>query len=196
MRSLAILSLGCLALSLSPSLLALRIEQGVLPNKRLFAVQFPDDLSFYARHDRINSASLQSYQSGPYIVTEMVIDIADSNVLLRIYHTELMNTENVTERLPDGPPGGPRPDVPGAVQKLIDRGRQSGEQAMTAGRVVKDYPMATHAKTAEYRVSKQAELVRFYDRFIAAFTGEESPADENDNNATRVSLAGTRFTLE
>lgn len=196
MRSLAILSLGCLALSLSSALNALQIEQGALANKRFFAILFPGDLSFYARHDRINSASLQTYQSGPYIVTEMVIDIAQSEALLRIYHTELLGTGDLNAHIPESTPSAMRPRVPDAVQKLIDQGRAEGEQAATGARVIKDYPTTTHAKTVEYRVANKTELLQFYERFIAALIAADSPADETDREATRLSLAGTRFTLK
>lgn len=193
MQRLATLSITFLLLLGHPGAQALSISQGALPNKRLFAIVFPEDLSFYARHDRINSVSLQRYQSGPYLVTEMVVDVSSSDVLLRIYHTELMNFTTAQERAPEEVPTRVKPDVPNSVQKLIDRGRSSAEQAKTGGMVVKDYPTSTHAKTAEYRITEKAELELLYDRFINAFTGEESPADENDESATRISLAGTVF---
>ncbi len=196
MRRLAILSILALGSLACNSLWGLNIQQGALPNKRLFAVEFPNGLSFYARHDRINSASMQRYQSGPYLVTEMVIDIADSDVLLRVYHTELMTTQRITERTPDEVPGAIRPDVPDAVQKLIDRGRKGTDRLATGDMVVKDYPTSTHAKTVEFRVSQKEELENFYQRFISIFTGQDSPAGDDDANATRITLAGTIFTLQ
>lgn len=175
---------------------ALQVRSNALNNKRLFGIQFGNETSFYGRHDRINSASLQSYQSGPYIVTEMVIDLASSDVALRVYHTELMNTSDFQSRMPDGTPGLAQSNVPASVQKLIDRGRGGVQKARSGEMVVKDYPTSTHAKTLEYRVSDKDELKKFYKRFIGIYTQNDSPADENDEEATRVSMAGTVFVVE
>lgn len=186
----------CLLLLLflgSHPLNGLSIREGALNNKRLFAFQFANGTSYYGRHDRINSASLQYYQSGPYIVTEMVVDIASSDVLLRIYHTELINTSDLQNRVASGVPGS-QAQVPEAVQQLIDRGREGADQARSGQMVVKDYPASTHAKTLEYRVSEKSELEALYQRFIDILT-LESTSGEDDTNAERISMAGTIFVI-
>lgn len=175
---------------------ALHVRNGVLKNKRLFGIQFANGTSFYGRHDRINSASLQSYQSGPYIVTEVVIDLASSDVALRVYHTELMNASDFQSRLPAGVPGVAQTNIPASVQKLLDRGRAGAQRARSGDMVVKDYPTSTHAKTLEYRVSEKEELERFYKRFIGIYTQNDAPADENDEKATKVNMAGTVFVID
>ncbi|WOO42409.1 hypothetical protein [Rubellicoccus peritrichatus] len=192
---MAIISALLLCAAITP-LDALQVRNGTLNNKRLFGIEFGNGTSFYGRHDRINSASLQTYQSGPYIVTEMVIDLASSDVALRVYHTELMNASDLQSRLPDGTPNVAQTNVPASVQKLIDRGRSGAQKARSGGLVVKDYPTSTHAKTLEYRVSEKEELQKFYKRFIDIYTQNDAPADENDDNATRVKMAGTVFVVE
>lgn len=177
----------------SLSLNALQINQDSLNNKRLFGIEFPDGLqSFYGRHDKINSVSLQEYQAGPYSVTEVTIDIADSPLQLRLYHTELSDAKQAMTAADAASPVN-NPGVPSAVQNIIDKGRGQGNAVQTP--VIKDYPITTHAKTLEFRISRKAELQQFYRAFVQAFTKSSGSSSSGSDN-TAQELAGTLFLIE
>ncbi|WP_309397982.1 hypothetical protein [Cerasicoccus maritimus] len=188
------LTLGLL-LALTP-LEAIQVKENALRNKRLFGIELPENLqSFYGRHDRINSVSLQEYQAGPYAVTEVVIDMASSPCQLRLYHTELGTLQDLKDAAPSGP-NGYKPNVPSQVTKLAEKGAQRANT--TNPPVIKDYPVTTHAKTIEFRVSSKVELETFYKSFVGAFTQNNATgaSDESDDKAEARGLAGTLFQLD
>ncbi|WP_309386141.1 hypothetical protein [Cerasicoccus frondis] len=188
------LLLGALV-ALTP-LQAVQVKENALRNKRLFGIELPENLqSFYGRHDRINSISLQEYQAGPYAVTEVVVDIASSPCQLRIYHTQMGSLQDLQKATPSGP-NDYKPNIPPQVAKMAEKGRstlESGKQP-----VVKDYPLTTHAKTIEFRASSKEELEAFYKVFVGAFTQNNATGatDEEDDEASARGLAGTLFQLQ
>ncbi len=189
MRTSAKITLLVLCLqSLSLVASAMQVRDHALRNDRLFGIHFGgENMSFYGRHDRINAISLQEYQAGPYIVTEVVIDLAQNPSQLRLYHTQLMDFGEVRGRVPPGS-GIENRELPEPVQRLVDRGRDLAD-TVRGQRVVKDYPHATHARTLEYRLSDRSELIQFYRAFVQRFAG---PVDQDDPGE---GLRGTVFTL-
>lgn len=170
------------------SLEALQVRERALGNERLFGIQIGGDgQSFYGRHDRVNAVSMQEYQAGPYIVTEVVIDLANNPSQLRLYHTALMDISEISNRVP-GASNFQGRDVPEPVQRMLDRGRDMAD-TVRGERVVKDYPHTTHARTLEYRIGERAELRAFYRAFVLRFA---NPVDGEDAGR---GLAGTVFVL-
>ncbi|MGE9295607.1 MAG: hypothetical protein ACQKBV_04905 [Puniceicoccales bacterium] len=184
---------SCLVASALP---AVQVQENALTNKRLFGIEMPTNLqSFYGRHDRINSVSLQEYMAGPYSVTEVAIDMAGSPLQLRIYHTELAQPQQVTAAMPNEA-ASRAGHVPPAVQKIIDKGRDEANSSKPP--VIKDYPTTTHAKTIEFRVETKKELEQFYRLFVAAYTQNDvaGAADEADSEAESHKLGGAVFLFE
>ena len=177
---------------LTPALFAVSVDSKGLKNNKLFGIEFVESgLSYYGKAAAIQSLSLQEYQSGPFIVTEMVIDMAGSPSQLRIYHTELITGQDIQSRLPDEAANTINRPPPPAVQSLIDRGRKDMNKA-AATRVVKDYPTATHAHTLEFRLALKQDLEDLYRMFrqrYARKAKEETPENENE------SLGGALFKL-
>jgi len=195
MRKTLILLLLVSTALLAP-LQAVQVTTDALKNKRLFGIELPTNFqSFYGRHDRINSISLQEYIAGPYAVTEVVIDMMGSPLQLRLYHTELVTRDQVTTAVP-GKVSSRAGQVPQEVQKLIDRGRDEAND--TKPPVIKDYPSTTHAKTVEFRVERKTELEQFYRLFVAAFTQNDAVGadDETDEEVDSRKLGGTVFLIE
>jgi len=187
-----LLTLGALAFTPAH---AVKVKENALRNKRLFGIEMPNGLqSFYGRHDRINSVSLQEYQAGPYAVTEVVIDMASSPLQLRLYHTEIPSVDKAKGAAPDTPMN--NRNVPESVQRLADRGRDTANSSEPP--VIKDYPITTHAKTLEFRVTTKEELESFYRSFVGIFTQNNATGaqDEDDNEASARGLAGTLFLIE
>lgn len=153
--------------------------------KGIFALQFENGLSYYGRSSAVTSVSLQEYQAGPYIVTEMVVDLSGTTQL-RIYYTELLNVKDAQERAPERAQGIIGRPVPQTVQARIDDGR-GALSSVLGERVVKDYPTTTHAKTIEYRLASRNAVTSLYQTFVAGFLEDEreredKSAEANDEN--------------
>lgn len=195
MRYLKILSLlACLSVSILKA--EIEIRDNGIRNNNLFGIVFGNSSrSFYGKVANINSVSLQEYLSGPYLVTEMVIDMEGGTAQLRIYQTELMDP---SAQLPNtGNPAldGARQRIsstpPAPVQKLAEQGRSLHN--LTVGEiVVKEYPTATHARTIEFRVSDQAALLELYNAFLDRYTQRNRESGENPRQR---GLGGTLFVI-
>jgi len=195
MRKTIPMILLTLGVALSP-LQAVQVKNNALNNKRLFGIELPTNYqSFYGRHDRINSVSLQEYVAGPYSVTEVSIDMAGSPLQLRLYHTEFVSNEQLTSGAPNEVASRAN-RVPKEVQKLIDRGRDEANTSKPP--VLKDYPATTHAKTVEFRIETKKELEQFYRQFVAAYTQNDAvgAADESDEEVQSRSLGGAVFIID
>ncbi len=192
------LKVTCLAMSILTGLMQAEVEvrDNGIRNNNLFGITFEgSEQSFYGKVASVNSASLQEYLSGPYMVTEMVIDMEGGTVQLRIYQTELLDPSN---RIPST--GNPTVDgirqrvsssPPAAVQRLTEQGRSVHNQAI-GDMVVKEYPSATHARTLEFRIAERETLLELYNRFIDRYTQRNMEAAEGQR---RRGLAGTLFTV-
>ncbi len=186
---------------------SLIIRYGEINNPGIFGVQFPNELSFYGRADMVYAISLQQYQTGPYLVTEMVVDIGGVTSQFRVYATEPFDAASTLQkRLPDGTPGAVKQQtgVPPAVQKLRKKGEETLDPSQS-GLVVKDYPVATHAKTIEYRLSKAEDVQDLYEAMMDLYIrrGREAVVSrrESVDNSEEIKqeinrLGGTLFAFE
>jgi len=109
--------------------------------------------TYIVRVSAISSVSTHEYLvDGTTRVTEVTV-ASDSSVVARFYHIEL-----------------PIPKSPvGVGQSLIDHAKERIEQtaerfddAPVWQRVVKSYPLATHAHTVEYRIVKKKDTERIF----------------------------------
>ncbi len=157
--------------SLSHTQAGLVISTGSINNRQLFGVTFPGGVSFYGRAEMVYAISLQRYQTGPYLVTEMVVDMAGVTSQFRVYATEPFDPNSLQQKLPDEVPSGfaQNKGVPSGVQKLADRGTEAASKT-ESGLVVKDYPLSTHAKTIEFRLGKAEDVRELYEAMLDLYT--------------------------
>ena len=139
------------------SLSAVTVRSRAIKNKALFAITFPDDSKeYYGKEAAIHSISKQEYITSGYRVVEINI-VTAGNGLLRIYHSRALQLGELQAAMTDGasaagvPSSIQRSPVPPGVQQMADRASAVAE-AMTSDTVMKEYPLATHARTIEYRV--------------------------------------------
>ncbi len=161
-----------------------------IPNERLFALQFPGGLAFYGVVNRITSVSVQEYISGPYLVTEMVVDISTSPSQLRIYVTETHDPAAMLNRATG--PTGLGATSGGPAQAAAERARRV-LSATTEDVVVKDYPIATHAKTIEYRLSSRDNLLDLFETFIHLWDGTGIDVVKDNEVQSLNGLGGVRI---
>lgn len=174
--------LGC-------SLNAVEVEK--LQNPALFGIRFEQDSQeFYGRADSVNSISIQTYLTASFRVSEVVIDMHGSPIQLRIYHTGALDPREEAERLHSNTGvksvGIPTLGTPSPIKKALE-----GSDKLTNTYVFKEYPVTTHAKTIEYRVSSRDELVKLYstlrDHWLRQRSEDEQSSGSNDANNTEGS---------
>jgi hypothetical protein len=203
---LSALLLGCLASSLN----AVTVRTRAIKNKALFAITFPDDTKeYYGKEAAIHSISKQEYVTSGFRVVEINI-VTAGNGLLRIYHSRALRLGELQAAMADGadaagvPSTIQRSPVPPGVQQMADRASGVAE-AMTSDTVMKEYPLATHARTIEYRIQTRGELLDLFDELQKHWIKEPAYyeggqiVDENEATSKKMeprSLGGTRFIVK
>ncbi len=202
MRPLALALLA--ALALVPPAEALQMTKKAIRNQGIFGIKVNNtDMAFYGRADAILSISFQEYTTGPFIVSEVVIDMKDSNQQLRIYNTRPPGSADFANRANRAsaanaenrgldPKDASTLALP-APLAAIETKLSNVASNSTGDIVVKTYPNTTHAKTVEMVVSSKAELQNLYARLIALYTGFEVEAMEGasieGSNAAKAAAA-------
>lgn len=111
--------------------------------------------SYIVALDRIAAISKHSYLLSGAIVHEVSIETTGS-ALVRFYAMEPIGADN------------PAGSIINRGSELIDRqGQNAGIKATTT--VTKEYPITTHAKTIEFRLSKQEDLNALYASIVRAW---------------------------
>lgn len=187
---------------------ALQIDSEKLKNDAIFGIEFPEaSRAFYGDVNEVQSISVQDYLTASFRVTELNI-VNGGSALLRIYYSRPLRPGELQNALADGAkaagaPGGSsiiKSPVPPQVQAMADRARGVSD-AVTGTEVLKEYPIATHAHTIEYRVSSSGELLELHAALIDHWTREEedteeSEANSGENGVKQLRLGGTVFTVE
>ena len=205
-RLLPTLLLCCIVSSLS----AVTVRSRAIKNKALFAITFPGDSKEYCgKEAAIHSISMHEYITFGYRVVEINIATA-SNGLLRIYHSRALQLGELQAAMADGasaagvPSSIQRSPVPPGVQQMADRASAVAE-AMTSDTVMKEYPLATHARTIEYRVQTRSELLDLFDQLQKHWIKEPTYFEggqivaEGEATSSKMeprSLGGTRFIVK
>ena len=132
-----------------------------------------------------------------------------SNGLLRIYHSRALQLGELQAAMADGasaagvPSSIQRSPVPPGVQQMADRASAVAE-AMTSDTVMKEYPLATHARTIEYRVQTRSELLDLFDQLQKHWIKEPTyfeggqivaAGEATSSKMEPRSLGGTRFVV-
>ena len=207
------LALSLLGLTvLAPDACALKMTKRAITNQGVFGIEIQNtDMAFYGRADSVLSVSFQEYTTGSFIVSEVVVDMRDSNQQLRIYSARPPGTADVANRgnralaanaqnrgldaseASKIPLPGPLANIESKVNNIVTN--------TTSDLVVKTYPNTTHAKTVEFTVTSKEELKRFYTAFrdllcartVTAAAG--STIEGADAAAAAAAAAGGTSTL-
>ncbi len=214
MRRFLKLTLTCSLFTVFSSLNALVVEKDALDRSNLFSINFPGEGRDIVLHqNRISSISIHDYVTSVLRVKEIVLDSMGASTV-RIYHARPLTEEELAGQF-----GSAARQAGGATNPVAARGEQAtteaarmiaeARQRTTGSRggslnladtiVVKDYPATTHARSIEYRISDEAELLALYSALRNHWTSAEDPeADppEGDEEPERLRLGGTQFTVE
>lgn len=194
---------------LCPQLFAVVVESNALDNKSVFSIEFGGESSriFIAKEDAISSLSSQEYITSAYRVVELNI-VTQGNALLRIYYSRPLKPGEAQEALNDGlnmPTSSAfRQPLPAAVQAMADKASGAAER-LSGTTVIKEYPLATHARTVEYRVKSREELNSLFEELKKHWLKNKAffkdgkivdPDEVSDAEEKPRSLGGTRFLVE
>jgi hypothetical protein len=215
MRKFLFIAIALTILASTPPASALTMKKKAVPNGGIFGIEVSGtDLSFYGRADRVISISFQEYTTGTFIVSEVVIDMSNSNQQLRIYNTRTPGSGDVADRANRAstansenrglnPADASKLPIPSQLSALESKVTNLATGS-TAGLVVKTYPSTTHAKTVEMVVSSKAELKSFYAAFKNLLCGTAVPASlgtttettDEAGAATINQIGGTVFIIK
>jgi len=192
--------------------LAVSVTSNSIKNQKIYGIEFSgDSRGFYGDENAVQSISAQEYITAAFFVTEINI-VTQGTGLLRIYHSrplavgELKKTLGETANtlgLSSGNSIIQSPLSP-QVQAIVD----SASSATVKSRaVVKEYPVATHAHTIEFRIANLSELLKLYDELKKHWLKEPAFFEagqiiDNGNTITTEkemklrSLGGTLFKVE
>ena len=181
-------------------------------NQAIYGIEFPkESRTYYGSEAGVQSISTQDYITGNFRVIELNI-VTQGTALLRIYHIRQLRLGELQQAMSDGIgaagiPGGSsiiqRP-LPPQVQAMADRAASVSE-VFTGTEVMKEYPMATHAHTIEFRIGSRNELLELYEELKkhwlkepAFFEGGQivSEDESTDKEMKPRSLGGTLFKVE
>ncbi|MFP4165686.1 MAG: hypothetical protein ACLFUF_00780 [Opitutales bacterium] len=186
---------------------ALRVERDAYENKAVFSIIFPGDQggALHINRNQLTSISVHEYITSVFRVKELVID-TNGVASIRIYHTRLLTEEEVLEQVEGAVPGGDRVRnmttgrLDEAKERVKQRAERSGVEAdpsdLSGGRVIKEYPATTHARTIEYRMQNIEELHALHQALLKHWLGMENPDQETEESNTGLKLGGTRFRVE
>ena len=215
MRKFLFIAIALTILSSAPQATALTMKKKAVPNGGIFGIEVSGtDLSFYGRADRVISVSFQEYTTGTFIVSEVVIDMSNSNQQHRIYNTRSPGSADVADRANRAsaansenrglnPADATKLPIPSQLSALESKVTNI-TSGTTNGLVVKTYPSTTHAKTIEMSVSSKAELKSFYTAFknllcgtaIPASSGTTTETTDAEGAATINQIGGTIFIIK
>jgi hypothetical protein len=195
------------------------VRPKAFPNLGVFGIKVNGtSQAFYAQASGVLSVSFQEYTTGPLYVSEVTVDMAGSNQLLRLFFSRPLSAADA-QRHADGAAAGvgeltggtvapTAPQLPAEVATAVDNVGRAATKAR-AGLVVKTYPATTHAKTVDFAVSSREELESFYTSFRNLYVGipisvnrqfapvAASKANAGTNDILYINrIGGTLFTLE
>ena len=192
------------------SLTAVTVRPNDIANNALFGITFASDSkAYYGKEGAVHSISTQEYITSGFRVVEINI-LTSGRGLLRIYHSRTLQPGELQAAMLDGASAAGMPStlqrspMPDGIQALADRASGIAE-ALTSDTVMKEYPIATHAGTIEYRVQTRRELLDLFDQlhkhWLKEPTEVEGASTVNEDGSTSQpmtprSLGGTRFIVE
>jgi len=156
--------------------------------KIVYAITFADDSAYHFRFYTLFGVSLQNYITGPYKVTEVVLEISGSSSQVRIYSTELldpMDAQGIAQNvLPENLKK--YANAPTQVANITAKGKEQVANTETIP-VIKEYPITTHSKTIEFKVSSK-EIKKFHRAILREFLDFKGELGSNSFKFTDTNI--------
>ncbi|WPJ97978.1 hypothetical protein SH580_09675 [Coraliomargarita algicola] len=196
---------------LTCKLSAVSVTTRGIKNPAIYGIEFSGDTrAYYGKEENIQSISTQEYVTANFRVIELNI-VTQGTALVRIYYSRPLRIGELQQAMGNGlnAAGAPGSSIiqrplPAQVQAMADRAAGISE-AVTGTEVMKEYPIATHAHTIEYRIGSRDELIELHDQLKkhwlkepAYFEGGQivDEADATSKEMKPRHLGGTLFKVE
>ena len=212
MLSLRKILTGLLLTAFSCQLTAVTVTTRGVRNPAIFGIEFPEETrTYYGSEAGVQSISTQEYITTNFRVIELNV-VTQGSALLRIYYSRPLRPGELQQAMSNGlgatgiTSGSPiiqRP-LPPQVQAIADRAASVSE-AVTGTEVMKEYPIATHAHTIEFRIGSRDELLDLHQELKkhwlkepAFFEGGQIVREDEstDKEMKPRSLGGTLFKVQ
>ena len=212
MLSLRKILTGLLLTAFSCQLSAVTVTSRGVLNPAIYGIVFPGETrTYYGSEAGVQSISTQEYITTNFRVIELNV-VTQGSALLRIYYSRPLRPGELQQAMSDGLgargiTGGSsiiqRP-LPPQVQAIADRAAGVSE-AVTGTEVMKEYPIATHAHTIEFRIGSRDELLDLHQELKkhwlkepAFFEGGQIVSEDKstDKEMKPRSLGGTLFKVQ
>ena len=196
----------------SCQLSAISVTTRGVRNQAIYGIEFPkESRAYYGSEAGVQSISTQEYITANFRVIELNV-VTQGIALLRIYYSRPLRLGELQQALGDGISATgisgsssiiQRP-LPPQMQALADRAAGVSE-AVTGTEVMKEYPIATHAHTIEFRIGSRDELLELHQELKkhwlkepAFFEGGQivSEDESTDKEMKPRSLGGTLFKVQ
>jgi hypothetical protein len=196
----------------SCQLSAISVTTRGVRNQAIYGIEFPkESRAYYGSEAGVQSISTQEYITANFRVIELNI-VTQGSALLRIYYSRPLRLGELQQAMSDAIGAAGIPDassiiqrpLPPQVKALADRAA-GVSKAVTGTEVMKEYPIATHAHTIEFRVGSRDELLELYQELKkhwlkepAFFEGGQivSEDESTDKEMKPRTLGGTLFKVE
>ena len=212
MLSLRKILTGLLLTAFSCQLSAVTVTSRGVRNPAIYGIEFPEETrAYYGSEAGVQSISTQEYITTNFRVIELNV-VTQGSALLRIYYSRPLRPGELQQAMSDGLgatgiTGGSsiiqRP-LPPQVQAIADRAAGVSE-AVTGTEVMKEYPIATHAHTIEFRIGSRDELLDLHQELKKHWLKEPtffeggqivSEDESTDKEMKPRSLGGTLFKVQ
>jgi hypothetical protein len=196
----------------SCQLSAVSVTSRGVRNQAIYGIEFPEETrTYYGSEAGVQSISTQEYITNNFRVIELNI-VTQGSALLRIYYSRPLRPGELQQAMSDGLgatgiSGGSsiiQGPLPHQVRAIADRTAGVSE-AVTGTEVMKEYPIATHAHTIEFRIGRRDELLELHQELKkhwlkepAFFEGGQIVSEEEstDKEMKPRSLGGTLFKVQ
>ena len=212
MLSLRKILTALLLVVFSYQLSAVSVTTRGVRNQAIYGIEFPEESrTYYGSEADVQSISTQDYITANFRVIELNI-VTQGTALLRIYYIRPLRSGELQQAMSDGLgatgiPGGSsiiQSPLPTQVRAMADRAARVSE-VVTGTEVMKEYPMATHAHTIEFRIGSRDEILKLYEELKKHWLKEPtffeggqivSEEESTDKEMKPRSLGGTLFKVE
>ena len=169
---------------------AIAVSHNAIQNPELFGLRLGEGQELYGRVEAVNSVSLQRYLTPAYSVVEMVVDLVESPLQIRIYSTTPLDPVAVgatlAEPIAEGIPAGLTmlDSVESGSSQMVSP-IQDGVVGITEQiPVIKNYPLTTHSKTIEYALPSPSDVQSLFRVFSGLWLREPDAIQEMEDSDT------------
>ena len=170
-----------------------KAKRNTFKNKDVFGIQFSKNRAeYYGKVDSVSTISLQEYYitASGFHILEIGIEMSGSSVQLRIYSIAIIDPSKIMDDAIKSInlASIPSPSLP-MLPEPFGKGKGAAESVMNIA-VLKEYPITTHAKTIEYKLSTHEDIIRLFVLLRSGWLQEDPPEEDEGDGADGYYLSG------